>query len=222
MKGSYGMISEAGSLGNHMHSNGIAMELYGKGIVLAPEGGIGTSYFQPDYVEYYSQFPAHNTVVVDGISKYPEMKSNHPFVLKSCYPATGQKSGYFPLINYSDVSFLEPETNADQNRLMSIIRTSDSTGYYVDVFRSKRKDGKDKYHDYFYHNLGQELLIKDSNGKQLDLKPAEKLSFAQGDLFAYDYLWDKKSIVTGNDIKGIYKLGIPGTDSIFMNAWMKG
>lgn len=216
------MISEAGSLGNHMHSNGIAMELYGKGLVLAPEGGIGTSYFQPDYAEYYSQFPAHNTVVVDGISKYPEMKSNHAFELLSCYPASGQKNGYFPFITYSEVHFLEPETNADQYRLMSIIRTSDSTGYYVDIFRSKRKNGKDKYHDYFYHNLGQELVIKDAEGKPADMKPTEKLSFANGDLYAYDYLWDKKSIVFMKDFTATYTLKILGKSDIFMNVWLKG
>ena len=32
-------------------------------------------------LEYYSQFPAHNTVCVDGISSYPVMKSNHAFKL---------------------------------------------------------------------------------------------------------------------------------------------
>ncbi|MBM6993913.1 MAG: heparinase II/III family protein, partial [Prevotella sp.] len=32
-----------------------------------------------DYAEYYSQFPAHNTVCVDGISSYPVMMSNHAF-----------------------------------------------------------------------------------------------------------------------------------------------
>src|SRR5206468_2600915 len=106
------------------------------------------SYFQTDYAEYYSQFPAHNTVVVDGISSYPTMKSNHPLQLKACYPQTGRIDGYFPGVTFSDVYFLEPETNADQNRLMSIIRTSDSSGYYVDIFRSKKKTGGDKHHDY--------------------------------------------------------------------------
>jgi hypothetical protein len=216
------MISQAGSFGNHMHSNGIAMELYGKGIVLAPEGGIGTSYFQPDYAEYYSQFPAHNTVVVDGISKYPEMKSNHPFELKTCYPASGQQNGYFPLVTYSDICFREPETNAEQDRVMGIIRTSDSTGYYVDIFRSKRIDGADKYHDYFYHNLGQKLIVKGSKGQPLELMPTDKLSFAEGNLFAYDYLWDKKSVISESDFTATYILNLPDKDDVFMDIWMRG
>ncbi|HUP13552.1 MAG TPA: heparinase II/III family protein, partial [Niastella sp.] len=178
-------ISLNGSLGNHMHANGISLELYGKGLPLAPEAGIGASYFQPDYAEYYSKFPAHNTVVVDGISAYPEMRSNHGFKLNSCYPASGVKKGIFPNITFADLYFLEPETNASQQRMMSIIRTSDTTGYYVDVFRSAKKEGGDKYHDYFYHNMGQGLTISDNNDKPLNLQPVDKLAFANGDMFAY-------------------------------------
>ena len=35
------MVSLNGSEGNHMHANGISMELYGKGYVLGPDAGIG-------------------------------------------------------------------------------------------------------------------------------------------------------------------------------------
>lgn len=215
-------ISLNGSLGNHMHANGISLELYGKGLPLAPEAGIGTSYFQPDYAEYYSKFPAHNTVVVDGISAYPEMRSNHGFKLNSCYPASGVRTGVFPNITFADLYFLEPETNANQQRMMSIIRTSDNTGYYVDVFRSAKKEGGDKYHDYFYHNMGQGLTVSDNNDRPLNLQSVDKLAFANGDLFAYDYLYDEKSIQTADDIKATFQLKMPGRDSIFMNMWIKG
>ena len=64
------MISLNGSEGNHMHANGISMELYGKGYVLGPDAGIGLFLYSGlDYAEYYSQFPSHNTVCVDGISR---------------------------------------------------------------------------------------------------------------------------------------------------------
>jgi len=216
------MVAMSGSKGNHMHAGGIAMEMYGKGYVLAPEAGIGTNYFQPDYAEFYSQFPAHNTVAVDGISAYPVMKSNHGFEVISSYPASGVTTNYFSSVSFGNLYFLEPETNSDQTRLTSIIRTSDSTGYYVDIFRSKRKDGKDKMHDYFYHNIGQQLLLSDDAGNTLPLQPTEKLSFGGGHLFAYDYFYDKRSVTTDKDINAIFKLTIPGKEEVQMNMWMKG
>ena len=72
------MISLNASEGNHMHANGISMELYGKGYVLGPDAGIGLFLYSGlDYAEYYSQFPSHNTVCVDGISSYPEIGRAH-------------------------------------------------------------------------------------------------------------------------------------------------
>src|SRR5258708_24178050 len=198
------------------------MELYGNGLVLAPEGVIGTSYFQPDYAEYYSQLPAHNTVVVDGISSYPSMKSAHGFKVLGSYPSSGVRSGIFPGLTYSDLYFLEPETNADQRRVMSIIRTSNATGYYVDIFRSRKKNGGDKKHDYFYHDLGQEVALADAQGKALEIHPTEELTFADGDLPAYDYLWDKKSVRDADDFKATFKLRVPGKEDVFMNMWMHG
>lgn len=85
-----------------------------------------TLYSGLDYLEYYSQFPAHNTVCVDGISSYPVMKSNHAFKLLNCYPEAGMKVDYQP-VSYSEVFFREPESQADQNRMMSIVTTGERT-----------------------------------------------------------------------------------------------
>lgn len=216
------MISQNASLGNHMHSNGVSIELYGKGFVQGAESGIGSSYFQPSYKEYYSQFPAHNTVMVDGISAYPEMLSNHAFDLLSCYPKPAQKEGYYPDITFSDVYFLEPESRSDQNRFLSIVRTGESTGYYIDIFRSKKQRQGDKFHDYFYHNLGQEMRITDVKDQPLKLKPSEDMAFAGGHLFALDYMWDKKAVSTDSDYKAGWKMSMPDGDHVYMNLWMKG
>jgi len=150
------------------------------------------------------------------------MKSDHGFEEKSSYPASGVTKDYFPTVSFGNLYFLEPETNADQTRLTSIVRTSDSTAYYIDIFRSKRKDGKDKMHDYFYHNMGQQLLVNDNVGNAVSLQPTEKLSFGGGHLFAYDYLYDKKSITTEKDINAVFKLTFPGKEEVQMNMWMKG
>jgi hypothetical protein len=216
------MISQYASYGNHAHSNGVAMELYGKGYVLGAESGIGSTYFEKPYLEYYSQFPAHNTVMVDGISKYPEMLSNHPFDLLANYPAAGKKEGYFPGVTYADVYFLEPESRSDQNRLLSIVNTGASTGYYVDIFRSKKQRAGDKFHDYFYHNLGEELLIKDPSGHDLPLEANEEMAFAGGHLFALDYMWDKRSVKTNKDYQAVWKMTQANGNHVYMNLWMKG
>jgi len=216
------MISMNGSEGNHQHANGISMELYGKGYALAPDAGIGSGYFALDYAEYYGQFPAHNTVCVDGISSYPIMKSNHAFELKSAYPASTVKAGIYKGISYCDVYFREPESCSDQTRMMSIVTTGEKTGYYVDIFRSHKAKGGDKMHDYFYHNLGQTMSVTDTNGDSLNFKPTEELTFAGAHLYGYSYLFNKKSVVTGKDIKATFTMTRPGGDDIYMNLWMKG
>ena len=72
-------------------------------------------------------------------------------------------------VTYSDVSFREPESRADQTRMMSIVTTGPATGYYVDIFRSRKERGGDKMHDYFYHNLGQTLTLTGTDGTDLNL-----------------------------------------------------
>ena len=183
------MISLNGSEGNHMHANGISMELYGKGYVLGPDAGIGLFLYSGlDYAEYYSQFPSHNTVCVDGISSYPVMKSNHSFDLLSCFPASAEPGKAFTSVTYSNLYFREPESRADQTRMMSIVTTGAETGYYVDVFRSRKEKGGDKMHDYFYHNLGQTLTLTAADGSDLNLQSTEELAFAGAHLYAYSYL----------------------------------
>ena len=216
------MISLNGSDGNHMHANGISMELYGKGYPLAPDAGIGlTLYSGLDYLEYYSQFPSHNTVCVDGISSYPVMKSNHAFKVRNLYPESGVKVPYQP-VSYSEVYFREPESYSDQTRLNGIVNTSDSTGYYVDIFRSRKVEEGDKMHDYFYHNMGQVMTLKAADGTDLDLQPTQELAFAGAHLYAYSYIYDKKSAQTDKNIKAEYTINMPDKNDITMNMWMKG
>lgn len=208
-------VSLNGSLGNHQHANGISMELYGKGWVLGPDAGIGKYlYGGLDYVEYYSQFPAHNTVCVDGVSSYPVMMSQHGF--SSADMAEGDNS------TYSQVSFVEPETQSDQLRTNGIIKTSDKGGYYVDIFRSRRQDGKDKFHDYFYHNLGQTMTLTAADGTDLNLQPTDELAFAGGHLYAYSYIYNKVNATTDKDVRATFTVKSNEGRDIYMNMWMKG
>lgn len=243
------MASVNASLGNHQHANGISLELYGKGYVLGPDAGIGrTLYSGLDYLEYYSQMPAHNTVVVDGVSSYPVMMSQHAFKIVASYPEVSKEqpaskklsekklsiqkdSELKDKITYAAVSFIEPETQALQQRTTAIVKTSAKGGYYIDVFRSKKKEGGDKTHDYFYHNLGQEMKVMDvTSGQPLDMKPTEELAFAGGHLYAYSYIYDKKSAEMQNSVKTQFVTKIlddkvveamDGQREITMTMWMK-
>lgn len=243
------MASINASLGNHQHANGISLELYGKGYVLGPDAGIGrTLYSGLDYLEYYSQMPAHNTVVVDGVSSYPVMMSQHAFKVVASYPEVSKDqpaskklsekklsfqkdSELKDKITYATVSFIEPETQAQQQRTTAIVKTSAKGGYYIDVFRSKKKEGGDKTHDYFYHNLGQEMKVMDAtSGQSLDMKPTEELAFAGGHLYAYSYIYDKKSAEMQNSVKTQFVTKIlddkvveamDGQREITMTMWMK-
>ena len=243
------MASVNASLGNHQHANGISLELYGKGYVLGPDAGIGrTLYSGLDYLEYYSQMPAHNTVVVDGVSSYPVMMSQHAFKVIASYPDVSKEqpaskklsekklsiqkdSELKDKITYATVSFIEPETQAQQQRTTAIVKTSAKGGYYIDVFRSKKKEGGDKTHDYFYHNLGQEMKVMDAaSGQSLDMKPTEELAFAGGHLYAYSYIYDKKSAEMQNSVKTQFVTKIlddkvveamDGQREITMTMWMK-
>ena len=247
------MASINASLGNHAHANGISLELYGKGYVLGPDAGIGKYLYSGlDYLEYYSQMPAHNTVVVDGVSSYPVMMSQHAFKVISAYPEVSaekpaskklseQKISYqkesdvkvesLDNMTYTTVSFLEPETQAEQQRTTAIVKTSDKGGYYIDVFRSRKKEGGDKTHDYFYHNLGQEMKVMDAaSGKAFDMKPTEELAFAGGHLYAYSYIYNKVSTEMTSSVKTQFVTRIEdekvvaamdNQKEITMTMWMK-
>lgn len=193
--------------GNHMHANGISMELYARGQRLAPDAGIGYSlYSGDDYKEWYSQFPAHNTVCVNGISAYPVMKSNHPFRI---IENTDTELGKDGAVQYSIVSMTEPETFADQQRLVAMISAKEDNGkgYFVDIFRSRQPDGGDmQFHDYFYHNMGQSMSCDDTQGNAIAMEPTQELAFAGAHLGAYSYLFDKYCAETSEDAVMTYML----------------
>ncbi len=192
-----------GSMGNHQHANGISLELYGCGLRLGPDAGIGYSlYSGSDYLEYYSRFPAHNTVCVDGVSDYPVMMSQHAFALLD---STSNADGF----TYAQVEFIEPETQATQRRLVVM-----TDSYFVDIFRSRRQDGQDRFHDYFYHNLGQRIHC---GGVNLQGEPSSDLAFAGGHLYAYSYFYDVQQIPYTASLT--YSIN---NDSINMNQWSMG
>lgn len=210
-------VSLSGTDGGHSQTNGLNMELYAKGYNMAPDPGRGASYWTADHGEYYSQYPAHNTVVVDGLSN-----SNSTFSFVSNYPNLDQKTGNFNDISFSLLNFTESKTASSQQRLNAMVRTSLSTGYFIDIFRSKKNAGGDVKHEYIYHNVGQSLTIKDATSTPIALVSSTELSSALGDVKGYNYFSNKKSVSYTNDFNADFSIDYGGRSTTHMNVWMKG
>lgn len=138
----------------------------------------------------------------------PEVSAEQPASKKlseqkiSYQKESDAKAGNLGNMTYATVSFIESEIQAEQQRTTAIVQTSDKGGYYINVFRSRKKEGGDKTHDYFYHNLGQEMKVMDAaSDKALDMKPTEELAFAGDHLYAYSYIYNKVSAEMTSSVK---------------------
>lgn len=132
--------------------------------------------------------------------------------------------------------FTEPETQAQQQRTNIVVKTSKSGGFYVDIFRSRLPKGQElmepEFHDYFYHNLGQQMRLTDTEGQDFNLQPTEELAFAGGHISAYSYFYNKKTVTTDKDAKATFDVLLTGKDiddvkahngsRITMTMWMEG
>lgn len=150
----------------HGHAEGMNIELYGEGQVLGVDNGRG--HYQQDVHENYSRiFAAHNTIIVNGSSRGDSGWVNqgiNTVQLIGMEPGP-REDAISPYYSFSQTSFLDDKgdlAEAEQERTLALIRTSPTTGYYVDVFRSKSKLPKE-YHDYLYHNIGDKLTFQNKD-----------------------------------------------------------
>ena len=215
-----------GTAGGHVHANGLAIELYGAGLTLGADPGRGTSYWQADHTQYYSQPPAHNTVIINGQSDYPiNPRSQIAMKVDLIEPAPGE-NGISPDISFAQASFHYDAPAADQQRTLALVRINPQVGFYFDVFRSRAENATDSFHDYLYHNIGQSLELKDSGGNALALTATEMLSSMNGCLKGYDYFKDEKSTeLNGNfngNFNGVFTTTLTDGSKHLMNFWMPG
>ena len=143
----------------HRHPNGLSIELYGRGEILAPDTGAGANYWSADTHEYYRHVAAHNTVAVNGQGL--DDRREMVFDIKAAEPSAKAGEDVFaslsPHRQFVDVESVYDTGNvkARQRRTVAIVRSGTKTGYYVDIFRSKVTEGEEKYHDYIFHCLGE-------------------------------------------------------------------
>lgn len=185
----YGLMYYTGG-GAYVHSSlsGLDMELYGAGHVM---GGVGAD-FPPGarateiYVSYYRSYAGHNTVVVNGESKgsdkgwkgydYNVMDTVRAQSMEPKPDETGVSKDFA----FSCQRLDDKVNDSMQERTVAMVRTSDTSGYYLDLFRSK-SNKENKFHDYIYHNIGDSLTLAPGSGGTLPLQDDVKVPKTVGE-----------------------------------------
>lgn len=175
----------------HSHATGITMELYGANYVMAPGAGLPPTVAdrkKPEHKIYFWRHAGNNTMIVNGTTRGRQSgswNSNSYLWMNTTVNVAAEPSHLKdPLsTNFSFATqFLDDKVNNDQQRrTLSTIRTSETTGYYFDMFRSKSL-GENNFHDYIYHNLGDVTNIRLMNGAELPTSSTDRYQNDIGDL----------------------------------------
>jgi hypothetical protein len=175
----------------HSHATGITMELYGANYIMAPGAGLPPTVADrkvPEHRIYFWRHAGNNTMIVNGTTHGRQQGSwnsdSYLWMNTTVNVAAEPKHLEDPLsTNFSFATqFLDDKINNDQQRrTLSTIRTSETTGYYFDMFRSKSL-GENNFHDYIYHNLGDVTNIMSMNGTALTTSPTDRYQNDIGDL----------------------------------------
>jgi hypothetical protein len=215
-----------GATYNHNHCNGIGMELYGQGIVLGNDPGIGGHYDTKIHIDYYALFAAHNTVIAAGKSgptrPFKGSGGTKPMgtsELNVMEPLPDHEA-VSPYCSFTSVNYLEPSTNTNQKRTLALIRTSENTGYYVDIFHSDN----DEKNEYLYHNLGNSIKFIDKENNPVSMFPTDELSeHVDGYGPGYKLFEDKHTTKNyEKDIKAQFHLNVEDQEDIFMDMHIAG
>lgn len=175
----------------HSHLTGISMELYGAGYIMAPNAGLPATVAErriPLHEKYFRLYAGNNTVIVNGTSHGLDEGSwkGDAYVWQNTTKNIAAEPKHLEEPVSENFSFatqyLKDEVNnCNQQRTLSIIRTGEKSAYYLDVFRSKSL-GENKFHDYIYHNIGDETIIKNEKKQVLNLKETDRYKNDIGDL----------------------------------------
>jgi len=175
----------------HSHCTGIGMELYGAGYVMGPNAGLPKSVAErqiPLHTDYFRLYAGNNTVIVNGTSHGKQPGSWNS--ASNLWQNTVVNIASEPLHLEDPISetfsfatqFLNDDVNnCDQQRTLSVIRTSPTSGYYFDLFRSK-SNAENNFHDYIYHSLGDQTLISNMEAELFPLSSTDRYDNDIGDV----------------------------------------
>lgn len=192
-----------GTKGHHLTSNGLAIQLYGMGWALGPDASGYESYWSPD-MAYHQSATGCNTIIPGYTEGDIIINAMEPEVPANSFANTTEIS---PNYSFADISA------GEKRRLIAIIRTSSSTGYYIDIFRSNQDDN-----DYIYHNVGNGLSLKDEKGNNLPITSANDLGNRYGR--GYDYFTNQKKTEHTKAFQAQWQIN--STPHITMDMWMLG
>ncbi len=183
-KEAYGLMCYAGGAHYvHCHLSGLDLELYGAGQVM---GGVAADVSGPNERgsdlnrNYYRLYAGHNTVVVNGESRGGDKgswKSDGMLYMDTTKTEAMEPASMTPAISkeftFSSQRLDDTVNNCVQQRIVSIVRTGDKSGYYFDLFRSISK-AENKYADYIYHNVGDDFRLTGPSGELMALSKQDK------------------------------------------------
>jgi fibronectin-binding autotransporter adhesin len=162
----------------------MSMELFGMGEVMGAKAGT-ESYGTAINENHYRLFAANNTVIVNGASRGEGGWGGFGIntVQKVAMEPQPFAAAVSPDYSFTCSSFVDDKgtlAEGTQQRTLAIVRTSPTTGYYVDLFRSKSTvtnrtattlNGPvtNQYHDYIYRNIGETAVDLRADGATLPL-----------------------------------------------------
>jgi len=160
----------------------------------------------PEQLDHYFRlYAGNNTVVVNGTSHGLDEgswkgKANvwQNTVVNIAAEPKHLEDGLAEEFSFATQFLADTVNNATQERTLSTIRTSDTTGYYFDLFRSKSND-TNKFHDYIYHNIGDKTHIFDSDNQTLPLQKTDRYQNDIGEVVkspGWRYFEDTKTTAT--------------------------
>lgn len=213
----------------HNQVAGISMELYGAGCVMAPSGGLPKTVAernQSPHKDYFTRYAGNNTVIVNETShgsQQQSWKSNwYTFQNTVTNVACEPKHLENPInTNYSFTTqrLDDKVNNCMQERTLAILRTSPTTAYYFDMFRS-RSNTSNQIHDYVYHNISDKVVVTTQDGKNLTFSSTNKYTNHDNTTMSPGWrLFENKMSTAGitDAVKARFEL-----TSTCMNMWMPG
>jgi hypothetical protein len=188
--------------------------------------GKGLTYEAPMHVNYYAQWAAHNTVVSGGVSaSVPYFKGGGgtkkmgQIELQAMEPRADKKA-VSPYCSFTDTRYIDISTNTPQQRTLAIIRTSETAGYYIDIYRSANTTSN----EYVYHNIGNDVTFLSAGRKPIPVKPTPfPISKQPFDPPGFRNIQDYQSIGTTNsEVIALFSLKENAAKPRFMQVMFAG